>query len=244
MRTTTTASIATTALIALASAAHAAPTFTSIIPNGGEPGHAAILHTLYGGAWVSDGALGFTNGSMAVARVADGGVGSPLGLVSPLGVADDAIWAGGPVSATARARFAGDKHTFGWIDDTQAGPAYQSVLNTSTMNTPVAFTVSANFRWALRDTTMGTLFTSRASDNIDSHGAARDQLVTYRLTAGGPEAAGGATWLLMWEDRITGTGSADYDYNDSVIEITAVPAPGALALAGVGGALMVRRKRN
>ncbi len=231
-------------------AAVAAPVFTPInTPPSGEPGHVSILQTMYGGAWsftgptnldVSSGTLG-----MFAARVPDGGVASPLSLSGlPTSAADDAVFAGQTVIITARARHAGDKHIFGWIDDTQAVPTFQSIVNSQTMNSPVTLTLSSSFRWALKDTTTGLMFTSRPSDNagLGSRSAERfDQLVTYEVT--GSTMGHAREWALFWEDRIAGQ-NADYDYNDVVVTVHAIPAPGAGVLGAIGLLLLGRRGRR
>ncbi len=233
----------TIALFAGASSAYAG--FTTVKPApGSEKNHQQILGLVYGGTFVVNESATptFSNGNLTFTRVNDDGMGGILNIVtSDTTPTDDQRWsiggATGPVTVIARAKYAGDNHTFGWIDDTSAQPVYQSLGATNTFNVPVEVSLSSNFRWALNDTTKNTVWTSRASDNV-SGGKSYDQMTTYRVAGPGITQP---TFLLFWEDRIAG--GADYDYNDAVIEVTAVPTPGAagLALAGVLGAMRRRR---
>ena len=75
---------------------------------------------------------------------------------------------------------------------------------------------------------------------MDGSGGTYGQLVTYRMTGAGFATP---TWALFWEDRMAG--GADYDYNDSVIVISAmIPAPGSVATGAMGLILAARRRRR
>lgn len=216
----------------------ATPTFTTINNSSGEVSQAGLLHAVYGGSWstLPDG-RSLTNGALSAIRVADGGVGSPLNIVSGSATsADDKVWSGGLTTLVAKAKYAADTHTFGWFNDApapQGGSGFQSIFSTSNLNAPVTLTLSDTFRWALRDLATNQTLTSRDSDNPNG---ACDQMATYKITG----LSSDPTWLIVWEDR---TVNSDRDFNDAAIEIRAVPAPGALALAGVGAMLLGRRRR-
>jgi hypothetical protein len=233
--------VSAAALCVAAAPALADPSFTTVTPHPSELNHHQILHNIYGGAWSLSG-NDYTSGSLSAIRIADFGFISPLEASSGAssGV-NDQTWAGQSIMLTARAKNAGDNSHFGWIDDTQAIPAFVPLFNTGSIGASSTIVGSASFRWALKDLTMNTLFTSLASDNLDTNSIARDQLVTYRINGLNTSEA---VYLLCWEDRIYGKGSADYDYNDSVIELraTLVPAPGAAAVFGLAG-LLARRRR-
>jgi hypothetical protein len=78
--------------------------------------------------------------------------------------------------------------------------------------------------WGVKPTS-GNEFWSRNNQNAGS----ADHLVTYKLTGhGGPETR----WVQFWEDLPQG--SSDWDYNDFVVEISAVPEPGTAVLVGLG----------
>jgi hypothetical protein len=233
MKTREFSAVASAAVSVFAAAAYADPQYTTVNPPpGSELGHAAILSNLYGGTWSASG-VHVTSGTHNALRVMDAG--APAGMSIPVAapeLAQDDVWTGNLVSVAVRARYAGDSHIFGWIDDTAAVPVFAPIISTHTLNSPVVLEVSSNFRWALQNTSTGLLFTSAPWSNpgVGSRSAETfDQLVTYHVT--GP--AGLNEIALFWEDRIAGQ-SADYDYNDAVITISAIPAPGAGALAAIG----------
>ena len=168
---------------------------------------------------------------------------APAAMATPFFSATNAAYPGEKNQARIlRDIYGGNRHAFGWIDSTSAEPTFQTILsNTATFNAPVTVTLSSQFVWALDNQRTGRLFTSDPADNLDRNETPRDQMVSYAVS--GPGIAAN-TFLLFWEDRIPGDSMFDYDYNDAVIELTAVPTPGALALAGIGGLLVIRRKRR
>lgn len=235
------------AVVAAAGTASAALAgFTAVQPApGSELGHAAILNHVYGGTFLLQESVvpSYTNGALTFTRTGDTGLGGVLPLVSAdSSESDDEIWstggAVGPATVIARAKYAGDSHQFGWIDDTAAEPGFVALGSTSSFRAPIEVSLSSLFRWALHDTTTGKLWTSVAADNV-SGGNAYDQMVTYRVTGASITQP---TFLLFWEDRIGG--GADYDYNDAVIEVTAVPAPGVAAFGSMLLAGLARRNRR
>lgn len=242
---TRSAMLSVLAVVGTASASFGA--FTSVQPApGNELNHRQILNLVYGGNFLLNegSAPQYSNGSLTFTRTGDTGAGGVLSMVSSeAGVTDDQVWsrggATGPVTVIARAKYAGDSHTFGWIDDSKNSPAFSALVQTHNFNSPVSVVLTDNFRWALNDTTTGHIRTSRNSDNIDSSHQARDQMVTYRVTGAGITVP---TFALFWEDRL-GSG-ADYDYNDAVIEVSAVPTPGAASLGALALVGAMRRRRR
>ncbi len=234
-------------LLALAGSAFAVPTYTTInAPAPGELTHGDVLGQVYGTApWTANG-LNFDGpGGLKALRVADDGVASPISLVSGnANSGDDRVFDtnGGTGNVFARAKFAGDMAMFGWNNGASGGgkPAFTGLLMTQQLGNSSAVPVSPAFRWGLDNLTTGLFFTSEPAENKTTGGANFDMMVTYQVTG----LAGNAnTWLLFWEDRIPDQSFADGDYNDAVIEISVVPAPGAMALVGVGGLLALRRRR-
>lgn len=233
------------ALIA-GSIANAAPMYNTIqAAPGGEQNVSSILGILFGGSFNAvggPGSLDLGNGSITAQRIADGNVGGPMSLTASVGTlntSDGQIWTGSQVSFEVKAKYAGDNSVFGWRDDTNGG-AFSLVTNTGNLGASGTFDVSSSFRWALQDLSTGKEFTSRISDNVDGSGGTHGQLVTYRMTGAGFSTP---TWALFWEDRM-GSG-ADYDYNDSVIVISAmIPAPGSAATGALGLILVARRRRR
>lgn len=241
------ASLAIATFAAISGTALAGPSFTTVRPApSGELGHAAILQNIYGGAWSMSTAtpVNVTNGVMTAARVADAGVASTLALATgSSSTGEDSAFAGQNLVVTVRARYAGDSHILGWIDDTAETPTFQPIINTSTHNTPVELELSSSFRWALQNTSTGKLFTSRASDNFgvgSSSSQTFDHMVTYHMS---PKSGPMNEWALFWEDR-TGGQSSDFDYNDAVFIVQAVPTPGVATLGGIGMVLLSGRRRR
>ncbi|MBL8876273.1 MAG: hypothetical protein JNM86_10805 [Phycisphaerae bacterium] len=231
--------------LACASIANAAPVYNTIqAAPGGEQDVSSILGILFGGTFNTvggPGSLNLGNGSITAQRIADSNVGGPMSLTASVGTlstSDGQIWSGSQVGFEVKAKYAGDNSVFGWRDDTNGG-FFSAVSNTGSIGNSGSFNVSSSFRWALQDLSTGREFTSRVSDNVEG-GNAYGQLVTYRLTGAGFSTP---TWALFWEDRIAG--GADYDYNDSVIVISAmIPAPGSVATGALGLILAARRRRR
>lgn len=157
------------------------------------------------------------------------------GFWSLLGVASES-------SVLARARFAGYNNVFGVIPGTNGGLDGFQVLSGSlsangiadNSGTKIDFTkidftkLVGDFRLAIR-TPSGQLWSSRASDNIDS----KDHMVTW-VDANDPYH-----YYVAFEDLTFP--SADGDYNDFVLELRnvidgpgSVPEPGSLALIALG----------
>jgi len=155
--------------------------------------------------------------------------------------ANDGFWSllGGTSrsSVLARARFAGYKNVFGVIPGTDGGLDGFQVLSESLSRNGIADNsgteiyfpeLAGDFRLAIR-TPSGQLWSSRASDNIDS----KDHMVTW------VDAKDPYHYFVAFEDlKFPG---ADGDYNDFVLELrnvidgpASVPEPGSLALIALG----------
>jgi hypothetical protein len=230
--------IAAAAVLAASQTAFAAASFTTVNNTGPEMSQATLLGVIYGGAWARiAGTQSYSNGPLTAFRVADGGLSSPINIAtSSPALVHDTLWQGGPATLTLKAKVAADSHTFGFIDDSvtpAAGSGYQPLSATTGLNVPLVTTLPADFRWALHDTTTDQILTSRATDNPTG----MDQLITYRIQG---HSVASPTWLIAWEDR---TSNSDRDFNDAVVEVTAVPAPGSAVLMGIGMMLTYRRRR-
>jgi hypothetical protein len=245
MKSRTSSAFAIAAIAGFTIIAQADAQYTTVNASpGSELGHAAILNNIYGGSWSASG-VNVTSGASTATRIMDAGAPFGVGLssISPA-ISQDDVWSSGGESVTviARAKYAGDSHIFGWFDDTQAEPVFQPIFATGVFDAPVAVELSSSFRWALQNTSTGRTFTSLPSSNLGAgtrSGESFDQLVSYHVT--GPD--GLSQIALFWEDRIAGE-SADYDYNDAVITVTTVPAPGTGLLAGLGLLGLAGRRRR
>ncbi|QQS09425.1 MAG: hypothetical protein IPK69_02025 [Phycisphaerales bacterium] len=209
-----------------------------------ELSHQQIFAMLYGDTFTQN-QVNFVNGAgITATRVYDFGASEPLDLASgdPLQNTDQRFSSSGPITLTARARYATDIATFGWRDDTGDG-SFQSILDTRDIGADTTVTLSSNFRFALNNHRLTqNQFTSRMADNLDATETGRDQMVMYKVF--NPQSPNASTWLLFWEDRIAGQDFSDYDFNDSVVELSVVPTPGSLALLATGSLLALRRRRR
>ena len=234
--------------------------FTAIgPPAAGEANHAQILAQIYGGSFSASGVdfngSGASAGITAV-RVHDfdsgGGHTAMLNMSSPnLGSANDQIWRDGLANADVEVKYAGDNHQMGWYDNTTA--THNNLFGTNP-NLPgdevngVSF--STSFEWTL-STDFGNNISSDETngspgfaDNAANGGTGDDMMVTYQITGLGNAFP---TWLVFWEDRLSGQLNDDFDFNDLVVEIQLVPLPAPAALAGlglVGGVIGRRRLRR
>jgi hypothetical protein len=241
--------------------------FTPINPPPfGEDTHQEILTAIYGGEFVSTGPLGldFTNGAISATRIEDffeptGNGHEPLSLINDYGT-DDQIWEADFQFASAQAKFAVFQQNFGYFlgldDDTyhklfdQTGLIYDVDGESS-----LAEVSGQTIRWGRGGE--DRVVSSRMSDNEDG----KDHMVTYLITGvnqpvmvDGQQVRGTPNndlirWLVFFEDKFQGEFKFDFDFNDLVVEITAlpkdvIPEPGSMALLGIGAMAFLRRTRR
>lgn len=215
-------------------------------PPGGEASHLQIIQSVYGGAFSGSPATGFTgsgaSAGISVDRTDDFGLGGVRNADGSGPVTDDTVWTGMIVSVRAVARYAGYSQKFGYIPGSSGG-SYVNLFNVSGSGTGVSGSATdvnlgvnfATWRWA-RSGDNG-VHSSNPSDNADG----LDHMVTYRVSG---LNNGLTTWLLFFEDK-NQSQNADWDYNDLAVEVTtAVPAPGAAAIATLAGAMLLGRPRR
>ncbi len=213
-------------------------------PHTGELGHAAILEGIYspGSAWSAVPRPGgptvdYSNGVLTALRVDDYGRGGLVDVNSGVaGVMDDRLWIGGPVVATARARFASHKQILGYSTNGQAGDfielfeAQGSGLN---VTGSAELSLPAGQSWSWTRSGSGHVWFSEPAYSPDT----LDHLVTYQITGLND---GYNRWMLFWEDL---PNLGDGDYNDFVVELSApVPEPAAVVALALGAGLVARRR--
>jgi len=214
--------------------------FTTVNPPtyANEDSHAQILSTVYGGSFSSTGSLGldYTNGSITALRIEDTldlssvptGL-TPQGSALPTLASDDQLWQADFQSASAKAIFASFSQQFGYIDGASGG-TYTNLFNSSGTGYGVTGSIDLSalsghlLRWA-RNGDNG-VESSQNSDNLDG----LDHMVTYSIQG---LNNGLQTWLVFFEDLRSGQQYADFDYNDLVVQITALPVPEPTAMAGL-----------
>ncbi len=151
----------------------------------------------------------------------------------------DQVWTDGIVSSFAKARYAGYTQQFGYTTNLVT-PSYTNVLNVSGSGYIVSGSGTIDFapgtRWAWART--GNLGGTQYSlDSLNSD--LKDHMVTFQIL--NQECN---TWVLAFEDLWSF--KSDWDYNDLVIEIRCIPAPGAILLGGIGVCLVgwFRKRRT
>ncbi len=208
-----------------------------------EPNHLQILEGIYGGVFRANG-LDYTNDVISAIRVMDNvDDADPTNLgAAPNGKFSDAMWTGGVATMTAKARFAGKTQSFGYVDTNTN--EYTTLFDLTGNQFEVGGSAEVDlsnltYMFARENVGGGDRFFSQAGENVDGF----DHLVTYQITG---LDDGRVTWLLFWEDTAEADGIlSDFDYNDLVVEISAIPGPPAiLAIAAGLGCLGRRRRRD
>jgi hypothetical protein len=204
-------------------------------PAGGEASHAEILQDIYGGEFTADGVNYNNTAGITALRVFDfdGAETIRLNLLSDsLDGNIDQVWTDGAALVTAKAVWAGDSQSFGWNEGGLETTTYEELLTDADLDDPgVAVNIHGDFLWGYKPD--GQNWWSLNSQNQNGE----DHMVTYKVEGlAGPEVV----WLIFMEDRPLD--SADKDYNDFVVEITAVPEPATMLLLGIGGILLRKRK--
>jgi len=212
-------------ILGAAGVANAALTYTTV-QNSGELTISRILDGIYAsGMGISftpvddQNATSFTwaAGGITANRIFDhydndqgGGPGSNLNIFTgPAGDATDQTWEDGLTTFTVEAKYALYDQAFGYT----TGGVYNELFEYK----------GANGFLSLGPKVVNLQGLTWVWDRSDENGDSTDGL-----------GDGYKTWLVFWDDQDARIVTPDYDFNDFVIEIKAIPAPGALLLGGLG----------
>ncbi len=235
------------ATVLLASKVAQADFYTSI-DGSGEPCFTSIINTIYTGSFSQVG-LDYQDITLGiyVQRMVDSlssdptNIGVNMNIVSgPASGATDQIWDDGATKIIAKARWASYDQDFGyWTKESGEYSVWNPLFSVDpgydqTGNEASPVLTGLDWAWGRQGTTVNS---SYADDNPDDV----DHMLTYKVT-GLADQGSWTVWLLRWDDQ-TGSGS-DRDFNDSVIEIRAIPVPAAvlLGILGLGVAGLKLRK--
>lgn len=174
--------------------------------NSGSPSVTDILNTIYTNGETFTRVEDYVNGGSAD----DEGTVNPLNPIGGLSGKTDQSWSGGVINATAKARFAGFNHSFGW----ERGGTDHILFTVSGSNYAVTGGVTnvdlSGGAFHFIDDTGFNVWSSDVSVNTDD----KDHMVAYLVTGG---ATTGPTWILFFDDE---NGGGDRDFNDMVVEVT------------------------
>lgn len=214
-------------------------------PPGNEFDHAEIIEAIYspGKTWSFVGGRGpggadvdLSNGTLTAFRVDDFNTGGVLDVnTGSAGQADDILWTGGPLTVTAKARFAGYSQKLGYSAHPQTG-SFTELFTVAGSGMAVSgsavLNLEAGSEWTWVRGGAGTTFFGDPQYNLDG----KDHLITYQVVGLND---GLNRWMLFWEDL---NDLGDHDYNDFAAEVSApIPEPMTVLLLALGCAAAIRR---
>jgi hypothetical protein len=209
--------------------------------NPDEPSHSTILGDIYSGTFTGSGTdLGdglwtiFSNGSITAYRVYDFDIEDEIiHIVTGNQNNVDQIWTDGTARVIAEAKYAAFTQSFGWNGGGLGTDNYYELLTHDDVgNGPVEIMIDGDFLWGMKPDS----YEWWSKNSLNSDGS--DHLVTYKIT--GLETPW-TVWLLFHEDLPYA--SSDFDYNDFVIEVRAIPEPASILLLGLGALALLRKRK-
>ncbi len=227
-------------------------------PPTGEANHAEILHNIYGGTFtqqassVSGLLVDYGNTSNIVARRVydfDDEYVTLDVLTDTLEGKVDQIWTDGTVTVTAEAKYACYNQSFGWNGGGTSTANYYELLTDDDIGNGAAVVgIDGDFLWGSWPTDDDKWWDEEGgywcpwpeeekwwTYEIKNNDL-KDHFVTYKIEGLGGEET---VWLLFMED--VHYCQSDHDFNDFVVELSAIPEPATIALLLLGG-LFLRRK--
>jgi hypothetical protein len=231
------------------------PVNPAISPPNGWPTKRVLDYVYFGGvdtfSPATHGGSVYTGGGITATRVDDFGRGGVLDATTGApGVTDDQLWTGQSLRVTPKFREAAHMSFFDcWVDGQPAPPLLSGITGylTPTSHPDSAIVTvppGSTFVWVFGVYGVGTgnyqLWYSEQGLNSDG----MDHLLSYQITGLGMDQP---TWLLFWEDQYPFNSNpypSDGDYNDLVIEVTAIPEPATLVLLALGALAVTRRRRG
>ncbi|MDD5011146.1 MAG: PEP-CTERM sorting domain-containing protein [Phycisphaerae bacterium] len=209
-------------------------------PPVGEATQAQILSQIYGGSFTQTG-VNYSNGTISALRVYDHDDDDIRLDLLDGDIGDvDKVWTDGVATVTAKAKWAGDTQSFGWNQGGLGTGTYEELLTHNDVGGPGALLdITGDFLWGYMPN--GEEWWSLNDENYRQE----DHMITYKVEGLAQE---GITWLLFMEDRpfVLWEGcrwvtASDRDYNDFVVEISAIPEPATLCLLAIGALLLRKR---
>ncbi len=203
------------------------------VPPSGGKNQAEILEDIYGQVFTASGLDFIGDSGVEAYRVYDfDDVYLKLHVVDGDQGDVDQIWTDGTTMVSAEAKYSAQGHpqTFGW-NGGGTGTDYTVLLDDNTLSEIIPIT--GDFLWGYQPNSdqWWTL------ESLNTGGG--DHMVTYKIL--GAHLYGFTQWLIFCEN--SPSSPEDWDYNDYVVEVTAIPEPATMMLLGLGGLALLRRRR-